>query len=451
MAITFGVATAAGTTTGFGRGGDGTFTCTLPTSWAVGQLAILLVYLDQGTASITTPASGWTEISGSPWGSGTPKLRAFYHFLITGDVDPVVTVSGSSGTLASGAAIATFNLVDTTTPIEVVGTASNGTGTPMTAAEISTLTDGAWVLGLCGRGDNEAASAQTFGGSATGVTERLDAGSSGGDDSQVSIYTKEITSYGATGGGSATTSATDPWVSVIIALKPSSATVPTLTTSAASSVAEETATGNGNITATGGGTCFARGFVYDTASHGDPGNVAPASSGYATGYTTEAGWFETGAFTGTLTSLAPAVLYYYRSWAQNSAGYAYGGEQSFTTIDWAIRLSASANIAASAATSTTYQLTAPSGKVKSDFDAGKISDDTNPIPSIDITADNYTELEWCVKATAIAQTSDVYEFRVTNAGTVLDTYTVTPQWTIGGGALQINVSDCIPLSEIFGR
>jgi hypothetical protein len=40
-------------------------------------------------------------------------------------------------------------------------------------------------------------------------------------------------------------------------------------------------------------------------------------------------------------------------------------------------------------------------------------------------------MEWCIKATAEAVNAEVYEFRVTKAGVVLDTYTVTPQWTIG--------------------
>ena len=221
MAITFGVATTAGTTSGFGRGGNGTFTVTLPTSWAAGQLCIILCYLDQGTATITTPATGWSVVSGAPWGSATPKLTAFYRFLVGGDGNPIITVAGSTGTLQAAAAAMTFNGVNTVTPIEVVGSASVGTGTPMTAGQINTLTNGAWVIGLCGRGDNETSSGQSFGGSTTGVTERLDAGNGVGDDGQVSAYSKEIASYGATGNGSATTSATDPWVSVLIALKPS--------------------------------------------------------------------------------------------------------------------------------------------------------------------------------------------------------------------------------------
>jgi hypothetical protein len=73
---------------------------------------------------------------------------------------------------------------------------------------------------LCGRGDNEAASGQSFGGSTTGVTEYADAGTTSGNDSEVSAYGKRIdTSGSSSGNGSATTSATDPWVSVLIEIK----------------------------------------------------------------------------------------------------------------------------------------------------------------------------------------------------------------------------------------
>ena len=52
---------------------------------------------------------------------------------------------------------------------------------------------------------------------------------------------------------------------------------------------------------------------------------------------------------------------------------------------------------------------------------------------MDITADDYTELEWCLKATDEAQYDDVYQFRVTANGTPLTTYSATPQWTIQAG------------------
>lgn len=95
-----------------------------------------------------------------------------------------------------------------------------------------------------------------------------------------------------------------------------------------------------------------------------------------------------------------------------------------------VNLSASSNIASGAATATTAQLTAPSGKSTSDFQAGKISDDTNPLPSIDLNNLKYTELEWSIITASGLSSNDEIEFRITNNGTVLDTYTVTPKITI---------------------
>lgn len=216
-AITFGVATASATTGAPGRTGDGDITCTLPTSWAIGDFAVMVVYNDDGDASTPT---NWTEITGSPFGADTPKMCIFTKFLANGESDPVTTISGSGSGVSHVAAIATYKGVDLTTPVEVIGTATSGTGTPMTAGTINTLTNNAWAVCLSGRGDNENSGSQTFGGSATGVTERFDSGTNQGGDSQVSLYDKEISSYGATGDGSSTTSVTDPFISVIIALKP---------------------------------------------------------------------------------------------------------------------------------------------------------------------------------------------------------------------------------------
>lgn len=107
--------------------------------------------------------------------------------------------------------------------------------------------------------------------------------------------------------------------------------LPTVTTQAVSSIGATTVTGNGNITATGTTTPDKRGIVYSTTSHGDPGNVAPGSSGYS-GLSDESGSFTTGAFTESLTGLISRTTYYARAYAHNSIGYAYGSEVSFTTI-----------------------------------------------------------------------------------------------------------------------
>lgn len=95
-----------------------------------------------------------------------------------------------------------------------------------------------------------------------------------------------------------------------------------------------------------------------------------------------------------------------------------------------VYVSASANIAAGGE-ATTARLTAPSGKTTSDFVTGRRWDDENGTDTIDITADDYTELEWCLKAQSPAANTDYFEFRVYAGTSALDTYTVTPKWTIG--------------------
>jgi hypothetical protein len=98
----------------------------------------------------------------------------------------------------------------------------------------------------------------------------------------------------------------------------------------------------------------------------------------------------------------------------------------------AIVLAASDYIAASGA-NTTAQLTAPDGKTTDDFGGGRMQDDEVTADAVDLALDEYGEWEWCLIATATAQTNDVYQFRVTRNGTALNTYTVTPTWTIGSG------------------
>lgn len=96
----------------------------------------------------------------------------------------------------------------------------------------------------------------------------------------------------------------------------------------------------------------------------------------------------------------------------------------------AFAMSASSQFADGAA--TTAQLTAPAGKTSgANFFAGKMAETSNPITGVDITTGNYTELEYCVQATANAVNGATYEFRITDNGATLDTYSVTPQWTIG--------------------
>ena len=76
--------------------------------------------------------------------------------------------------------------------------------------------------------------------------------------------------------------------------------------------------------------CDVRGFVFDTSSHGSPGNTDPTASCY-TYHITESGKFETGPFSIQMAGLKPKTKYYYRACAHNLVGWGYGDEITFTT------------------------------------------------------------------------------------------------------------------------
>jgi hypothetical protein len=108
------------------------------------------------------------------------------------------------------------------------------------------------------------------------------------------------------------------------------ATIPTVETDAATDIAGTTATLNGEITATGGENADMWGFVWDTDTHGDPGNAAPPST-YSDNktYTGSEGL---GTFDFDATGLTKGTQYFTRAFSHNSGGYGYGNEVNFTTI-----------------------------------------------------------------------------------------------------------------------
>lgn len=101
---------------------------------------------------------------------------------------------------------------------------------------------------------------------------------------------------------------------------------PTVTSQAATNVEETTATWNGNITSIGDATCNYRGFVWDTVSRTDPGNVAPASSGYVNQWY-QTGSYGTSAYIYDVTGLTPGTTCYYRACAHNQFGWDYSDTQ----------------------------------------------------------------------------------------------------------------------------
>ena len=97
-------------------------------------------------------------------------------------------------------------------------------------------------------------------------------------------------------------------------------TLPTVTTTDVTNIAQTTATSGGNVTSDGGATVTTRGVCWNTST-----NPTTANS-----HTTDGSG--TGTFVSNLTGLTANTLYYVRAYATNSVGTSYGNELSFTTL-----------------------------------------------------------------------------------------------------------------------
>jgi uncharacterized protein (TIGR02145 family) len=95
--------------------------------------------------------------------------------------------------------------------------------------------------------------------------------------------------------------------------------IPTLITTAASSITTASAISGGNITSAGGGTITARGVCWSTSQNP---TIANNKTSDGSG---------TGSFVSNLTGLTANTTYYVLAYATNSAGTAYGNQISFTT------------------------------------------------------------------------------------------------------------------------
>lgn len=107
-----------------------------------------------------------------------------------------------------------------------------------------------------------------------------------------------------------------------------SSALPAVVTANATHITDSSAIVRGNITSPGGDAqCTLYGFVWDTASHSNPGNTAASLSDY-TWYRTGAPASPTGPTSDNI-SVDPKTTYYFRACASNSAGWTYGDELSF--------------------------------------------------------------------------------------------------------------------------
>lgn len=98
-----------------------------------------------------------------------------------------------------------------------------------------------------------------------------------------------------------------------------SPTLAVLSTAVVSSITNTTAVSGGTITSDGGAVVTARGVCWDTSANP---TISNSFTSDGTG---------TGSFVSNLSSLTASTLYYYRAYATNSQGTAYGEEYSFST------------------------------------------------------------------------------------------------------------------------
>jgi uncharacterized protein (TIGR02145 family) len=96
--------------------------------------------------------------------------------------------------------------------------------------------------------------------------------------------------------------------------------LPIISTNTATSITATTATSGGNITFDGGGNITARGICWSISQNPNTALITKTNDGTGTG-----------SFTSNLTGLSPGTLYYIRVYATNSAGTAYGNQQTITT------------------------------------------------------------------------------------------------------------------------
>ncbi len=100
-----------------------------------------------------------------------------------------------------------------------------------------------------------------------------------------------------------------------------SASLPTLSTAATTSIGSASAISGGTITSDGGAAVTARGVVWDINSN--PTLATASNTIDGTG---------TGSFTSYITGLLPNTIYYVRAYATNQKGTAYGETRSFVTL-----------------------------------------------------------------------------------------------------------------------
>ncbi|WP_298779893.1 LamG-like jellyroll fold domain-containing protein [uncultured Polaribacter sp.] len=192
-------------------------------------------------------------------------------------------------------------------------------------------------------------------------------------DNSVNNYNGTLTNFALTG-------STSNWLSGSpIKSKP------TVTTTAASSIANTSATLAGNVTANGGDAVTDRGIVYSKTSD----NANPEIGGASV--TQDTNGTGTGVFTESITGLAAGTQYSFKAYAINASGTSYGAVATFTTLAITPTLTTTAaSVIANTSATLAGNITSDGGASVTDRGIvyAKTSDNANPeIGGANVTQD----------------------------------------------------------------
>ncbi len=313
---------------------SGDFTLIEPAGVAQGDLMVACIAY-RGNAAITL--TGWTAVATAQNSGDTDATNGIasgaMYYVVRGSSAPNLNATRTAGDVVL-ARIISYSGVNISSPYDTGSANTLGSASAtVTTGTFSTAEAGELIVAMTSAGDTynvSAFDAATNPATASGATdtttaptndtwiERSDVSTGTGADGGLGIADGIKATAGATGTIQATVGGSARHVMIAGAFKV--AVAPTVTTQAVSSIAQTTATGNGNVTSDGGSTITERGVCWNTSTNPTTSNSKATSAG------------TTGAYTASLTSLTPSTHYYVRAYAINALGTSYGSNVEFDSL-----------------------------------------------------------------------------------------------------------------------
>lgn len=279
-------------------------------------LVVLLSGWNAETVSSVTDTAGntyyWTGQRSPYTNTDSGFTEIWYAYNITGGASNVVTVNYSGTVTYREVTVYQYSGIDTSDPYDVGNTGGGGSssGTSQSTGSANTTQADEVIAAVYAEYDAGSCTA------GSGFTVRYDG----------TYFCSEGRIVSSTGSynSSLTYSASVQWTASHATFKAASVvSAPTVTSSAADTITDTTATLNGNVTDNGGEDATTCGFAWGTVSSLSGGDTATTTdSSCPSG---------TGAFDKGLTGLSDNTTHYFRAYATNTGGDGLGSILNFTT------------------------------------------------------------------------------------------------------------------------